>query len=1145
MRLRRLVLARYGKFTDRTIDFGVAVAGAPDLHVIYGPNEAGKSTLFAGYLDLLFGIELQSRYGFLHPYETMRVGGCLELSTGPHELMRVKKPQPTLRDANDKPVAQTLLAGELSGLDRAAYRTMFSLDDETLESGGDSILASNGELGQLLFSASAGLSELSRTLLDIRGIADGFTKPHGRNGELQRLKATLAALKQERDAIDVQATAYANLVKARDDADTDYTAALADLSRQKTELARLRRLRLALPRLAAWHALHEKLGRFGQLPTVPEGWQTELPQLEQQAPQHRSAIERTTASVQHLTADLAAIPTDPAASARSGRLTHLDEHVARNTTAELDLTPRRADLARADEVIRGILVRIGRDDEPEPRTLLLTAAQSAAFDTLLRQRSGIEEKLAAANGELIDAAQGLSDARHTLGTNPIAPIGLALLTGALAAWQSSDHGLRLRTATKARDQHGDTLNAGLAALHPWSGDGAGLAALAMPAAHSVQDWQHEAEQCANRVGRDQLRVETLDAELATRQAELAAMDPGPGQLTERDAADLRTAREAAWADHRRTLDTSTADAFEAALRRDDAVGSTLLRHERDLAQRHEATQAVRLKTAERAEAQRKLADAIAARHRQTAHLAAALTRISPALGTLSAASFVAWASLRHTALAAWEQRRTAERDIVGAHADADTLRARLHGALAATPDVVSSGEELAVIAQATIAREARLDLLRNDVVQCERNLRNREAAVDRAARADQAWREAWQAACASCWLDAAASFETVRAILSAAAPLGAALDKRADLAGRIRDMDLDQVSFAQEVTRLAVELGIDTGSHPTPDLAKTIADRVQAAVRADTDRTRLQRELSTALDEARRAQQAAGAHAGRVDEMMRVLHATSLIEIAGKLRDIREHADLATQASAVEAEVLGALDVATIDAAHALLGGQSDAALEGEEAALATPLHAIEQRILSLFAARQTAIDRIAAVGGDDAAARIEERRRTHLLEIEDKAQHYLRLRIGIAAADRALLAYRDQHRSSMMQQASDAFGLISRGAYTGLSTQPGRDGDILVALGADGSSKLAQDLSKGARFQLYLALRAAGYREFAKLRPPVPFIADDIMETFDDFRAEETLKVLADMSRLGQVIYLTHHGHLRDIAKRIVPGVALHELAP
>jgi uncharacterized protein YhaN len=131
-----------------------------------------------------------------------------------------------------------------------------------------------------------------------------------------------------------------------------------------------------------------------------------------------------------------------------------------------------------------------------------------------------------------------------------------------------------------------------------------------------------------------------------------------------------------------------------------------------------------------------------------------------------------------------------------------------------------------------------------------------------------------------------------------------------------------------------------------------------------------------------------------------------------------------------------------------------------------------------------------------------------------------------------------------MMQRASNAFRVISRGAYRGLGTQPDKDGDILVALGADGGSKLAVDLSKGTRFQLYLALRAAGYEEFAKLRPPVPFIADDIIETFDDFRAEETLRVFEEMACRGQVIYLTHHDHLRVMVERIVPRVRIHRLA-
>ncbi|KAF0122458.1 MAG: hypothetical protein FD152_3557 [Xanthobacteraceae bacterium] len=101
MRLRRLDLTRYGHFTDRSIDFGEASPGEPDFHVIYGLNEAGKSTSLAAYLDLLFGIEERSNYGFLHSYQTMEVGGIVDLAEGRAELRRCFPRRPFPRSVQD------------------------------------------------------------------------------------------------------------------------------------------------------------------------------------------------------------------------------------------------------------------------------------------------------------------------------------------------------------------------------------------------------------------------------------------------------------------------------------------------------------------------------------------------------------------------------------------------------------------------------------------------------------------------------------------------------------------------------------------------------------------------------------------------------------------------------------------------------------------------------------------------------------------------------------------------------------------------------------------------------------------------------------------------------------------------------------
>ena len=233
----------------------------------------------------------------------------------------------------------------------------------------------------------------------------------------------------------------------------------------------------------------------------------------------------------------------------------------------------------------------------------------------------------------------------------------------------------------------------------------------------------------------------------------------------------------------------------------------------------------------------------------------------------------------------------------------------------------------------------------------------------------------------------------------------------------------------------------------------------------------------------------------------------------------------------------------SIEEAEAALEDADRAALELELASLKARFEDQDQRSRDLFSARTKAADRIDAVGGDAAAARIEEKRRTTLLDIEEKARRYLRLRLGIVAAEQALRAYRDQHRSSMMARASAAFCTISRGAYTSLATQQEKDSEILIAVAAEGGSKVASELSKGTRFQLYLALRVAGYYEFAHSRRPVPFIADDIMETFDDFRAEEAFRLFAEMAQVGQVIYLTHHQHLCDMVQRIHPSVRIHDL--
>jgi uncharacterized protein YhaN len=76
--------------------------------------------------------------------------------------------------------------------------------------------------------------------------------------------------------------------------------------------------------------------------------------------------------------------------------------------------------------------------------------------------------------------------------------------------------------------------------------------------------------------------------------------------------------------------------------------------------------------------------------------------------------------------------------------------------------------------------------------------------------------------------------------------------------------------------------------------------------------------------------------------------------------------------------------------------------------------------------------------------------------------------------------------------------------------------------------------MSEGTRDQLYLALRLAALELHLEQTLPLPFIADDLFINYDDGRAKAGLEALAKLSVRTQVIFLSHHKHLVDVAHSV-----------
>ena len=266
IRLQQLALDRFGHFTDRVLDFGARPASGSDFHIVFGRNEAGKTTLMEGYLRLLYGFAAREPYAFKHPRANLRVSGTVDIDGQIHQLSRLPKRSGNLVDGAGQPVPDALLSAALRGVSQKEYQSLLCLDDETIEAGGEEITKSEGDIGKLLFSAAAGISDLSQVLGRVeQGNRDLYLKG-GTKSEFAALKAAHAELVQQIKDHDVSAAAFRELRLARDAAQTEeqrLRAAKSELSVQKT---RLEAILDAHPLATEWKTLEAQLTPIAHYP---------------------------------------------------------------------------------------------------------------------------------------------------------------------------------------------------------------------------------------------------------------------------------------------------------------------------------------------------------------------------------------------------------------------------------------------------------------------------------------------------------------------------------------------------------------------------------------------------------------------------------------------------------------------------------------------------------------------------------------------------------------------------------------------------------------------------------------------------------------------------------------------------------------
>ncbi len=266
MRLTELSLLRWGAFADRTIAF------RPDakLHVLYGRNEAGKTTVLRAVHDLLFKIDMRSTYATRHS-SNVRLGGALVAADGTRLSFRRRRGYgATVLDLSDKALPDDALSPFLNGVDSTMFKQLFGLDHQGMRDGAEAMLQAEGELGSSLFAAAGGVRNLVRVRGGLAGEASELFTPRRSAGKrfYKALDAYDDALKRVREgSLDVKD--WRDLERELAEAAAREKQLGEEIHAANRRRSALERLRRAAPILRQLERLRRELSDLSDAPLLP------------------------------------------------------------------------------------------------------------------------------------------------------------------------------------------------------------------------------------------------------------------------------------------------------------------------------------------------------------------------------------------------------------------------------------------------------------------------------------------------------------------------------------------------------------------------------------------------------------------------------------------------------------------------------------------------------------------------------------------------------------------------------------------------------------------------------------------------------------------------------------------------------------
>lgn len=1147
MRLTELSLEKYGGCASREL----TIPNTAGLTVVYGANEAGKSTCLEAISDFLFSIPKNTQRGSLFGYDGMRIGASMQMADGSTlTLKRRKGNGKTLADLSGTALDDNVLAPVLGAITRERFETLFGLNHETLRNGGERLLHADGDIGRLIVEAGGGLRTLVSRLEGINGEADKLfdTRRSVNRVFYQQLTAFEAAEKTARGAQLTRET-FEQTHKASLAAGEQLEALRNERRSLGASTSRLERVLRVAPHLRQLAGLTQDLVDYDDVALFPDDFaakmRTALDQRDRAETQLEGAIERRN----RLKARLEAVVVNPGLKAAEQRVRDLAERAIHVSKARSDRANRQREIDDGEAQLAALRRMLGLPAYADLAPLIpdqsaLNLVRLLADDMVERRPSLASAKTRL--GELAASLEALDDRLEAarLAGHDAPPETSSSPFASLAA-QKSAHQAR----QQAQETDGATLTGRLKALGFDAIDA--LATLSCPSLDDIRSEQAARETLTSQI-EDQAKLKRQAMrEISAGEAEIGALQASGIIANDASLAEARALRADTW--------RPIKSAYVAGQLPDDANGRLAV--------------ADGLETA--MVAADELADRRAAEAERAASLALALRRVAEAGAEVTAAeaetaALVAQLEVR---MAQWEKSVP---QVLGKHPELTSLlqfgqarqlaldeseRLRISANALALEDaqLVPVVELLERIEESrkldsTLSFAARVSAVQNAISRHEqahseyaRDTRDREdfarqhklveAEVQQLSDAQDAWDAAWPSATGALGLKPDISPTDANSAVTEWVGARGVLSAIGQSRQRLKRMDEDETSLTKGVRSLATELVIEIGQDCVV-AAQMLLARFNDNATAQTQYEGVLPDFEEAKVEADQAQEALGT----VREELATLAASAKLDSGddGALLDSVSRCEarmrLCDEIVLAERTTTDVGDKLDLDALRAEWDERDLDEVRAELTEQKSRAIEIESEIEAAILAEKTAKDDLAAYLSQSEVNHAVAEREAAAAQMHLALERYLELSVARELVTSAMATIRAEQQDPLIARAGELFTATTLGEFSAIESDIDDKGHpVVVGRRANGGIAAVATMSDGTRDQLFLAFRLASLENYASATEPLPFIADDILVHFDDERSRATLDLLAEFGKTNQVLLFTHHRTIRVLAEQIV----------